>query len=74
MKFAVLLPLLFLSLSNVASAEEATTTENSDSTDYVAYCTEQAELTGIENAAEKNNYIKECIESYAPPAEQVIPQ
>lgn len=83
MKFAVLIPLLFLSLMNAANAEDAnvdtdasigTTVENSDTTDYSAYCTEQAELSGIDNAAEKNRYIKECIQSYAPPADEVTPQ
>ena len=64
MKFVKLL--LALSLSSAlytANAEEMTSAEN----DYITYCTEQADMSGIEDANEKSLYIKECIESFTVP-------
>jgi len=63
MKLVEMLAVLSLTL-NVANAAD---TENAD-TDYNAYCMEQAEMSGIEDAAEKSSYIKECIESLAEPS------
>jgi len=65
MKLVEMLAVLSLTLTlNVANAADM---ENSDA-DYNAYCTEQAEMSGIEDAAEKSSYIKECIESFAEPS------
>jgi hypothetical protein len=66
MKFAVLLAVLSSTITfNTVFAAEA----NNDSNEIAAYCNEQAELAGIENAAEKSRYIKECIDSFGVPAE-----
>ena len=57
----------FLSLSLVlfnANANDMEAAEN----DYKIYCTEQAEISGIEDAAEKESYVKECIESFIMPS------
>jgi len=61
--------LAFLSLSLVlfnanANANDMESAEN----DYKIYCTEQAEISGIEDAAEKESYVKECIESFIMPS------
>lgn len=65
MKFAVLLAVLSLSITfNSAFAAEA----NNDSNEIAAYCDEQSQLAGIEEATEKNLYVKECVESFAVPA------
>jgi hypothetical protein len=66
MKFAVLLAVLSSTITmNTVFAAEA----NNDSNEIAAYCTEQAELAGIEAAPEKSRYIKECIDSFGVPAE-----
>lgn len=59
--------LLVLSLSMVvgtAFAVEAEATEDN----VQAYCTEQAQLAGIEDNVEREEYITQCIESYSSPA------
>jgi len=61
MKLVELLAVLTIGLAlNSAHATEA---EDAGS-DYAAYCTEQAELNGVEDANEKQNFIDECIESF----------
>lgn len=35
--------------------------------DYVTYCTEQAQLAGIEGENELKSYIKDCVDSYVGP-------
>jgi len=66
MKFAVLLAVLSsMIIFNTAFAAEA----NNDSNEIAAYCDEQAQLAGIESAAEKSRYIKECIDSFGVPSE-----
>ena len=68
MKFAVLLAVLSSTITfNTVFAAEA----NNDRNEIAAYCNEQADLAGIENAAEKSRYIKECIDSFGVPAEDV---
>lgn len=65
MKTATLLILLSLtaSASTVHANESATSLE-----DYNAYCTEQAQLAGIEDVDELKQYVQDCVESYAGPA------
>ena len=63
MKLVELLAVLTIGLAlNSAHATEAE--DAGSDTDYAAYCTEQAELTGVEDANEKQNFINECIESF----------
>lgn len=70
------LPLLFTILSiaafNTVNAAEAEIDLNT--ADYVSYCDEQAQLAGIEDAAEKSDYIRECVQSYAIPTDNTLPQ
>ena len=63
MKTAILLTVLLAASINTVKAEEAA----SDSEDIKIYCTEQAQLAGIEEAEELNQYVKDCIDSYAGP-------
>lgn len=74
MKFAVFLAILFLALtSRVVYAAEEMPSESesvSESENIAAYCNEQAELSGIEDAGEKAQYLKECIDSFAVPSEE----
>ena len=61
MKTAALLLLVsFATAISTVNADEL----SSSNDDYKAYCTEQAELAGIEDANELKQYIIECIESY----------
>lgn len=61
MKTAALLLLVsFATAISTVSADELPSRND----DYKAYCTEQAELAGIEDVNELKQYIKECIESY----------
>jgi len=70
MKFAVLLAVLSSMITfNAAYAAEAT----NDSNEIAAYCEEQAQLAGIENAAEKSQYVKECIDSFGVPSGDAPP-
>ena len=73
MKFNQLLAVMITGLLlNNANANEGQSTDD----DYATYCNEQADLSGVEDAGEKNIYIKECIESFegdsgdAPQADQ----
>jgi len=61
MKTMTLIPVLALTVMfNTAYAAE-----NEDGTDDVKeYCGNQAELSGIEDADEKNKYYKDCIDSF----------
>jgi len=56
-----------VSLSLIVYAANATEMESAEN-DYRAYCEEQANLSGIEDAAEKSAYIKECVESFEAPS------
>jgi len=70
MKFAVLLAVLSSTIMfNTAYAAEAT----NDSNEIAAYCDEQAQLAGIEDAAEKSQYIKDCIDSFGVPSGETPP-
>lgn len=61
MKFAALFTFLTLSMSfNMAYAGEAE--------DNLAYCNEQVQLAGIEEMDEKTEYIKDCMDSFGPAA------
>jgi hypothetical protein len=65
MKLAVLLAVLSSTITfNTAFAAEAT----NDSNEIAAYCDEQAQLAGIEDAAEKAQFVKECTDSFGAPA------
>ena len=64
MKTATLLLLLSLTASiNMAYATET----SNDIDDIKAYCTEQAQLSGIEEGPEFTQYVQECIDSYTAP-------
>ncbi|MCW8831577.1 MAG: hypothetical protein OQK32_08680 [Gammaproteobacteria bacterium] len=66
MKFLTLLAILSLS----TGFGSAYATEIEGETDNVAaYCNEQAELAGIDDAVEKDIYISECTDSYATTSE-----
>lgn len=66
MRFAFLLALLSLnSIFNTAYAAEG---ETSVSDDIAAYCDEQVQLSGIETAEEKTQFLKECIDGFAAPS------
>ena len=72
MKLALLFALLSISTFNTVNATDAEV--NFDTTDYASYCDEQAQLAGIEDAAEKREYIMECVQSYAIPTDEEMPQ
>jgi hypothetical protein len=62
MKFSAVLVILFLTAAfNPAFATE----EGFDKDSITAYCKEQAELAGIEDKVEKQEYLKDCIDSYS---------
>jgi hypothetical protein len=65
MKLALLFAILSISTLNTVSAAE---TEN-DSTENASYCNEQAQLAGIEDAAEKAEYINDCMASFGTPTD-----
>ncbi|MFC1589546.1 hypothetical protein ACFL3P_04665 [Pseudomonadota bacterium] len=69
MKFSALLAILSLitAFSSAYANEMDTEADN-----VAAYCNEQSELAGIEDAVEKEIFIAECIDSYATTPE--IPQ
>lgn len=70
MKLALLFVILTLSSFNTIYATEADNSSN----DYAFYCDEQAQLAGIEETTEKNEYIKDCIESFGMPTDNTTPQ
>lgn len=57
---------LLILLSLTASISTVYAEEGAD--DVNAYCTEQAQLAGIEDADEMRQYIQDCIDSYTVPA------
>ena len=59
--------LLLILLSLTASMSTVYAEEGSPD-DVNAYCTEQAQLAGIEDADELRQYIQDCIDSYTAPA------
>lgn len=65
MKFTAWLTILALTtiLNTTYAADEMT----SDNDETYTYCNEQAQMSGIEDVDEKNQYIKECIESLGSP-------
>ncbi|MCG6938615.1 MAG: hypothetical protein LJE83_10675 [Gammaproteobacteria bacterium] len=67
MRIATLLILLSLtaSMSTVYAEEGFAVGE-----DVNAYCTEQAQMAGFEDASELSQYIQECIDSFAVPASE----
>ena len=63
MKFSALLAILSLTMAfNTASA-----TEMAGADDDLSYCNEQVQLAGIEDAEEKNQYVKDCMDSMGTP-------
>lgn len=70
MKLALLFAILSISALNTVNAAEVDLNTN----DYASYCDEQAQLAGIEDAAEKSEYIRECIQSYTTPTDDTLPQ
>jgi hypothetical protein len=44
---------------------------NDQSMDIRAYCEEQAQLAGIEDATESTQYIQECIDSFGIPSDEM---
>ena len=70
MKFAVLLAVLSSTIT--FHAAYAAETAN-DSNEIAAYCDEQAQLAGIEDASEKSRYIQECIDSFGTPSGETQP-
>lgn len=66
MKFAILLA--FLSLSSIFNTVYATEEDAMISDDIAAFCDEQAQLAGIEDADEKMQYVQECLASYGVPS------
>jgi len=70
MKLVILFAILSISTFNAVNAAEA---EN-DATENAAYCNEQVQLAGIEDAAEKADYIKECMASFGTPSDESLPQ
>ena len=71
MKNATLLILTALIASmNTVNANENTVNANELSAnmdDYKTFCTEQAQLAGIEDENELKQYVEECVESYTGP-------
>jgi len=63
-KWLAVLSLSIVLFNANANANDMETVEN----DYKIYCTEQGEISGIEDAAEKESYVKECIESFMMPS------
>jgi hypothetical protein len=55
--------LLLTATMNIAYAEDT-----SPGDDVQAYCKEQADMAGIEDATELSEYIQDCIDSYSTPA------
>lgn len=66
MKLTILLAFLSLSpiLNTVHATEENVGVGVSVSDDTAAYCDEQAQFAGIEDADEKRQFVKDCMESY----------
>ena len=62
MKITTLLALL--TLSSIFNTVYATEEDFRSIDDYATFCSEQAQLAGIEDGDEMNQYIKECLESY----------
>ena len=66
MKYAALIALLFLNTTfNTVYAAEMP----DGSVDAAAYCDEQAQMAGIEDADEKSQYVKECVDSFGAPSD-----
>jgi hypothetical protein len=68
MKSALLFAILSISTFNTVNATEA------DNTESTSYCNEQVQLTGIEDAAEKAEYINDCMASFSSPTDETIPE
>lgn len=66
MKFSVYLA----ALSLAATLNSAYATDMGNPDEVAEYCKAQAELTGIEDNDEKNQYISDCIESSLPANER----
>ena len=65
MKFAAILAIFALGATlPAANATEST----GDEADALTYCNEQAELAGIQDADEKNQYIQECLDTSSTPS------
>jgi hypothetical protein len=66
MRSAILLFLLTLT----ASISTVYAEDSSVGDDVTAYCTEQGQLAGIEDTDELNQYVQDCVDSYAMPASE----
>ena len=66
MKFAILLT--FLSLSSIFNTVYAAEENAGGIDDVAAFCDEQTQLAGIEDADEKKQFVKDCMESYGVPS------
>ncbi|MDH5471917.1 MAG: hypothetical protein OEY87_03185 [Gammaproteobacteria bacterium] len=60
MKFATLLAILSLT----ATFNTAYATQDAGNEDAMAYCDDQAQMAGIDDAEEKKQYIQECVDSF----------
>lgn len=58
---------ILLSLTAALSTVNAEET-SADVEEYTAFCTEQAQLAGIEDENDLKQYVKDCLESYVGPA------
>lgn len=66
MRFAALFTLLtFFSLGMISNPAYAA--DSSDQNGAADYCNEQAEMAGIEDADEKQQYIQDCTDSFNAP-------
>ena len=71
MKFAALMAsCVSIMIMNIAYAAET----GADDSGVMAFCNEQAELAGIENADEKSQYVKDCVDSFNTPSGESAPQ
>ena len=65
MKNTILVILLSLTAAiSTVNAEET----SAGIEDYTVFCTEQAQLAGIEDENDLKQYVKDCLESYVGPA------
>lgn len=70
MKLVLLFAILSISSFHAVNAVAA---EN-DNAENASYCNEQAQLAGIEDPAEKSDYIKECMASFGAPEDDALPE
>lgn len=59
--------LAILSLTTALGSAYATEMASADN-DALSYCNDQAAMAGIEDAEEKNQYVEDCVASFAIPS------